>query len=132
MGQACGHRGDRRRQRETVGPGGSEEIMTAKHDKGIYPARRREMHYIGSCLTCTEEKVRAMINRSRQITYATARRAIGPAVLDAWALSVQCAAAPGRRELQLKDDLSVAYYRSHYDVLPCVYIVHMRIRHIFI
>jgi hypothetical protein len=132
MGQACGHRGDRRHQRETVGPGGSKERMTAKHDKGIYPARRREMHYIGSCLTCTEEKVRAMINRSRQIPYATAQRAIGAAVLDAWSLSVDCVGCPGRQKLQLKDDLSVAYYRSLYDVLPCVYIVHVRIRHIFI
>jgi len=95
-------------------------------------ARRRGMQYVGSCLMCTKEKVRAMTGRSRQITYNSARRAISPAVMDAWAASMDCVAGHGRLRTQLKDDLSVAYYRSRYNTVPCVYIVHMRIRHIFI
>jgi hypothetical protein len=47
------------------------------------------LHYIGSCLMCEEEKVRAMLLRARPITYRTARRAIGSDELED--LGVICA-----------------------------------------
>src|ERR1700680_7521 len=56
----------------------------------------------GVCLSCEEEKIRAMLQRSRQISYTAARRAIGPAVLDAWALSFESVVALTGRGLQLK------------------------------
>ena len=95
-------------------------------------AERQEKQYIGSCLMCAEEKVRTMLRQSRPITYSAARRAIGPAVLDAWASSMGYSTGSESRDSQLKDDSSVTYHRSLYDVLSCVYIVHERIRHIFI
>lgn len=110
--------------------------MTRERKSTVVPAKcagaRREMQYIGFCLMCAEEKVRAMIRRSRQITLDTARRAISPAVFDAWALSMDCATGTGGRERHLKTATSVTCHRSHYDVLPCVYIVHSENRHIFI
>jgi len=90
------------------------------------------MSYIGSCLTSEKDKVRAMLQRSRPISYASARRSIGPAVMDAWASSLQSVVAPYRRGLELKGNPGVSFFRSRYDALPCVCIVHERVRHIFI
>jgi hypothetical protein len=106
--------------------------MTEAHDKKIHAAGQREMTYLGICLSCEEEKIRRMLQRSRQISYAAARRSIGPAVLDAWASSFESMVGPYWRGLQLKENPGVSFYRSRYDVLPCVYIVHDRVRHIFI
>jgi hypothetical protein len=91
------------------------------------------MHYIGSCLMCEEERVREMLRRARPITYSAARRAIGPDVLEAWASSVHNADVRPNEVLDLRNAPSVTFYRSRYDdCLPCVYVVHKRIRHIFI
>lgn len=106
--------------------------MIARQDKKTLAAGQQGKQYIGSCLACAEEKVRAMLRQSRPITYSAARRAIGPAVLDAWASSMGYSTGPEFRESQLRDDSSVTYHRSRYDVLSCVYIVHERIRHILI
>jgi hypothetical protein len=111
---------------------GSEKPMRARQDKQTPMARRQGKQYIGSCLTCEEEKVRAMIRQSREITYSNARRAIGPAVLDAWASSMGYIAGPESRHSPLRDDSAVTHHRSRYDVIPCIYIVHERIHHIFI
>ena len=93
---------------------------------------RREMSYLGTCLSCEDEKIRGMLARARQISYASARRAISPAVLDAWAASFESVTGPPYwRGLQLKGNSAVSFYRSRYDVYPCVYIVHERVRHIF-
>jgi hypothetical protein len=59
-----------------------------------------------------------MISQSREITYAVARRAIGPAVLDAWASSMGYVTSPDLRNSPLKGDPAVTYRRSRYDVLP--------------
>jgi hypothetical protein len=90
------------------------------------------MSYIGICLKCEEEKIRAMLGQARQISYEAERRAISPSVLDKWALSVDCALNADPQRLQLKGNPAVTFYRSRYDVLPCVYIVHERVRHIFV
>ena len=100
--------------------------------KAMTMAARQEKQYIGSCLMCAEEKVQAMLRLSRPITYSAAHRAIGPAVLDGWASSMGYGAGLESRDSRLKDDSAITYHRSRYDVLPCLYIVHDRIRHIFI
>jgi hypothetical protein len=73
-----------------------------------------------------------MLQRARPISYASARRAIGPAVLDDWASSFESVTGPYWRGLQLKGNLAVSFYRSRYDVHPCVYIVHERVRQSFV
>jgi hypothetical protein len=90
------------------------------------------MTYLGVCLTCEEENIRAMLRRSRPISYASARRSIGPAIMDAWVSFLESVVGPYRRGLELKGNPGVSFFRSRYDVLPCVYIVHERVRHIFI
>ena len=105
--------------------------MTAATNATLHTTRRSEMFYLGVCLTCEEEKIREMLRRSRQISYVAARRAIGPAVLDAWASSFESVSGPDLRGLQLKGNPAVSFYRSRYDAFPCVYVVHERVRHIF-
>lgn len=100
--------------------------------KAIRAARPREMSYIGICLWCEEEKIRGMLGQARQISYVAARQSVGPAVLDAWASSLESVVGPYWRGLQLKGNPAVTFYRSRYDVLPCVYVVHERVRHIFV
>src|SRR5437879_1348036 len=102
--------------------------MTITHDEKSGVGRRGRQ-YIGCCLMCEDEKIRGMLRRARPITYTIARRAIGPAVLDAWASSMGLTTGSGGR--QLKADQSLTYFRSRYVTLPCVYIVHQRVRHIF-
>jgi len=46
--------------------------------------------------------------------------------MDAWATS------QGLGDRKLNNDPVVTYYRSRYSGLRCVYIVHERIRHIFV
>jgi hypothetical protein len=104
--------------------------MTDAHDK-IHTTGRREMFYLGVCLACEEEKIRAMLARAQPISYSAARRSIGLAVLDAWGATVESVTGPYWRGLQLKGNSAVSFYRSRYDVCPCVYIVHERVRHIF-
>ena len=105
--------------------------MTATDTASLHATRQREMFYLGVCLACEEEKIREMLQRSRQISYVAARRAIGPAVLDAWAAAVENTFGPYWRGLQLKGNHAVTFYRSRYDAFPSVYIVHERVRHIF-
>jgi len=104
--------------------------MTITDDRKNSAAARRGRHYIGCCLTCEDENIRGMLREARQITYESARRSIGPTAMDAWALSIELATGLGGR--QLKAAPSLTYFRSRYVTLPCVYIVHQRIRHIFI
>ena len=52
--------------------------------------------------------------------------------MDAWASSLESVVGPYWRGLQLKGNPGVTFFRSLYDVLPCVYIVHERVRHIFV
>jgi len=104
--------------------------MTDAHDK-IHTTGRREMFYLGVCLTCEEEKIRGMLAWARPIFYSAARRSIGPAVLDAWAETVESTFGPYWRGLQLKRNRALAFYRSRYDAFHCVYVVHERVRHIF-
>ena len=99
-------------------------------DNPAFQASRSEMSYIGVCLACEDEKVRGML--ARAISYASARRAIGPEALDSWAANFESVSGPYWRGPQLKGNAAVSFYRSRYDVLPCVYIVHERVRHIFV
>ena len=106
--------------------------MIAGQDRKALAAEQQGKQYIGPCLMCAREKVRAMLRQSRPITFNVARRAIGPAVLDAWASSMGYGTGPESRNSRLRDDSAVTYKRSRYDVFSCVYIVRERIRHIFI
>ena len=105
--------------------------MTDAHEK-IHTTGREEMSYLGVCLACEDEKVRGMLQRARPISYASARRAISQAVPDDWASSFESVTGPYWRRLQLKGNPAVTFCRSRYDVYPCVYIVHERVRHIFV
>jgi hypothetical protein len=49
--------------------------MTATNATAIHATRPREMSYIGACLSCEDEKIREMLVRASQISYASARRA---------------------------------------------------------
>jgi hypothetical protein len=106
--------------------------MAASDTTTLHASRRSEMSYLGVCRSCEDEKIRGMLVRAREISYASARRAISPAVLDDWASSFESVTGPYWRGLQLKGNPAVSFYRSRYDVFPCVYILHERVRHIFV
>jgi len=100
--------------------------------KGSRIFQQTTMNYIGSCLMCEDGKVRAMLRRARPISYRVARRAIGAEALNAWASSVHNADGGPNEPLDLKNAPAASFHRSRYDCLPCVYIIHKRIRHIVV
>jgi hypothetical protein len=106
--------------------------MTVTDAPSFQASQRSEMSYIGVCLACEGEKIRGMLARARPISYESAQRAIGPEALDSWAANFESISGPYWRGLQLKGNSAVSFYRSRYDVPPCVYIVHQRLRHIFV
>jgi hypothetical protein len=83
------------------------------------------VQYLGTCLICEEEKIRSMLRQARPIRNRALYRAIGAEGMSAWAQ------AAGGGDLE-RDRKEARYYRSHYDVLPCVFIAYRRVRHIFI
>lgn len=85
------------------------------------------MQYLGTCLICDEEKIRSMLRQARPIQYRALHRAIGAKTLSAWVHAV----GGGDPERDIRK-ASVSCYRSRYDVLPCIFIVYRRVRHIFI
>lgn len=90
------------------------------------------MHYLTSCVDSTGPKIRAMVDDANDISYQTARRAIGAAELDKWARSMSYDTGSDRGGLRLKNDWHVSYHRSTYEGRACVYIRHSAIEYIFI
>ena len=82
-----------------------------------------------SCVQSTAEKIHAMVDRAREITYQTFVRYVD---LEELKLFNGYTWGPGRQEgLRLKDDWAVRYYRSRYNGRKCVYMDHSRIEYIF-
>lgn len=90
------------------------------------------MRYLTSCVDSTAEKINALVSQARDISYQTARRAIGAEAMDAWAKEMSYDTGSERGGLRLKNDWHVSYHRSVYDGMPCVYIRHSAIEHIFV
>jgi hypothetical protein len=107
-------------------------LISEEETDRLAPAKNRHSGSGNALYRLVSDVSGRMLRRSRPIAYRAARRAIGPAVLDAWALSVNDATGAPDQRLDLRNDRSASFHRSRYDVLPCVYIVHMRIRYIFI
>lgn len=89
------------------------------------------MNYETCCVNSTGPLIRAMVEAAREISYATARKAIGGAVLDDWAKGMSYDTGRERGGLRLKNDWHVSYHRSEYDGRPCVYVRHSAIEYIF-
>jgi hypothetical protein len=78
------------------------------------------------CVETSNDKLQAMYDRKRPITFRTAQRKIGQAHLN----EVFPFYAPG--PLTLATDHYVEYSRSWFDGRPCINIEHSRIDHIFL
>jgi hypothetical protein len=84
--------------------------------------------YLTCCVHSTAEKIGAMVDAARIVSFRTVARHC--ADLHEWARSMSYAVG-AERGLHLKDDWAVSYYKSCYDGQPCYYIAHSAIEHIF-
>jgi len=98
----------------------------------------RTYRYLTNCVNSTAEKINAMVEESRRITWKTFRRyvPVGEVRLTFSFYSYQGETynqetgeltAP----LHIKDDWGVGFYKSKYEGQPCVYIQHSGIEYIF-
>jgi hypothetical protein len=87
------------------------------------------MIYRTSCVGTTADIIHLMQDNAKEITYRTFRKyAEG---LDYWAAGMKYdkRADVG---LTLKNDWHVSYHKSTYMGMPCVYLVHSAIEHIWV
>lgn len=90
------------------------------------------MNYITSCVAIGHQDVPAlndMIEQARQVSYRTAQRAIGHDALASTFPDYDWSRRP--RDLTMKRDWHVAYFRSEFRGKPVVYVVHSAIEYIF-
>ena len=74
------------------------------------------------CTSATGADIQEMIDRSRQITWETIRKRVGPEVIrDTF----------GNPTPALKDDWAVNFYKSTYRGTPCYFIEHSAIEYVF-
>lgn len=99
---------------------------------GIGKTLAPTMKYLTCCVESTGAKIHAMIDQAKEISYRTARRAIGGSEFDRWAKTMSYDIGSERGGLRIKDDWHVQYARSVYDGVPCVYVRHSAIEYIFI
>lgn len=90
------------------------------------------MEYLTCCVNSTVEKIDAMIEVSKEISYRTARKMISPGTMDEWAQTMSYDTNRERGGLRLKNDWAVSYFKSRYGGRICIYIVHSAIEYIFI
>lgn len=85
--------------------------------------------YNTNCVNSTAEKIHAMTEKGREITYETAQKHLGEAMTE-WARNMGYERTK-HQGLTLKNDWHVHYFRSTYEKKPCIYIVHSAIEFIF-
>jgi hypothetical protein len=88
----------------------------------------RQFNYETCCVNSTAEKIHAMVDAARPVSFATIRRHV--AGLDEWARGMLYS-VENERGLHLKDDPHVSYHKSVYCGRPCYYIAHSCIEYIF-
>jgi len=84
--------------------------------------------YETSCVSSTAKLIDAMTEQARPVTLATLRRHCQD--LPEWERDMGYATG-NEIGLHLKDDWAVRFYRSRYDDMPCYYIDHSSIEHIW-
>jgi hypothetical protein len=90
------------------------------------------MQYLTCCVNSTYEKITAMTERARQVTYRTARRAIGSEAFDELCKAMGYVTGIERGGLRIKNDYAVSFHKSVYDGQPCYYICQSAIEYIFV
>lgn len=80
--------------------------------------------FVTDCVHSTYEKITALVERARPITYETFRKYV-----DTKALSDQFGYTGS--PLTLKKDYAVRFYQSIYEGKRCVYMQHSAIEYIF-
>lgn len=83
-------------------------------------------HYVHSCPDSTYEDIQALILSERDVSLATFRKAVG---LSQWRTLVEGLGYD--RHLPISKDWHVRYYRGVYRGVPCYFLRHSRIEHIF-
>jgi hypothetical protein len=89
---------------------------------------KREYHFHTTCISSDAKSIHDMTDHAREVTLATFRR---HCETREWERSLGYAIGP-ERDLHLKDDWHVSYWRSRYRGHACYYAVHSAIEHIFI
>lgn len=88
----------------------------------------KRYRYATSCINSTAEAIHALVDAARDVCFATIRRhCIG---LDDWARDMGYAVG-SQHGLHLKDDWAVSYHKSSYRGVPCYYVRHSAIEHIW-
>ena len=88
----------------------------------------KNYHYETTCISSTAELINAMTERARPVTLRTLRRHCR--YLREWEKDTGYATG-NQIGLHLKDDWAVRFYRSRYNGMPCYYIDHSSIDHIW-
>ncbi|MDD2460138.1 MAG: hypothetical protein WC328_01485 [Kiritimatiellia bacterium] len=88
----------------------------------------KNYHYETSCVSSTAELIDAMTEQARPVTLRTLRRHCR--YLREWEKDMGYA-TDNQIGLRLQDDITVRFYRSRYDGMPCYYIDHSGIEHIW-
>lgn len=83
-------------------------------------------HFVHACPDSTYEDIQALATTEKDISLATFRRAIGPSQWN------EIRANLGYdRHFPITKDWHVRYYKGVYRGVPCVFLRHSRIEHIF-
>lgn len=85
-----------------------------------------QFFYVHSCPDSTYEDIQALMETERDISVETFRKAIGP---SQWA-SIQSQLGYDR-SFSIRKDWHVRFYKGVYRGIPCVFVRHSRIEHIF-
>lgn len=81
-----------------------------------------------NCVHSTAEKIDAMMDTAKDITFVTFWRAVDKAQVKALFPDYEWGRAKG---LRLKDDYAVSYYHSHFDGVLAFILQHSAIEYIF-
>ena len=83
--------------------------------------------YVTCCVHSTANKIHAMVDRAREITYETFRKYVDISSINEH-FGYESTSKQG---LTLKKDWAVRYFRSVYDGRTCVYMAHSAIEYIY-
>ena len=89
----------------------------------------KNYHYETCCINSTAELINDMTDQARPVTLATLRRHCQ--YLPEWERDMGYATG-NEIGLHLKDDFAVRFFMSRYNGVPCYYIDHSGIEHIWI
>ena len=81
--------------------------------------------YLTCCVNSTAEKIDAMVEQAKEITCRLFMRNVDIAVEDFGYVK-------SGKGLKLKDDWAVSFFKSKYCGLPCYYMCHSAIEHIYV